>query len=181
MSNPDDRTLVRRCLEGDDLAFECLVDRYQRVLFNVSLRMLNNHEDAMDVTQVAFVKAYQKLDTYDPKYKFFSWLYKIMINESLNQLNRRKIHEDVDERMPSDAPTPETEFETGRTVERVQDAVAQLPLDYRRLIVLRHFGNLSYQDMSGALSIPEKTVKSRLYTARQMLKDILIRKGTVQA
>jgi len=181
MSEPDDKTLIRRCLEGDDRAFEDLVDRYQKVLFNVSLRMLNNREDAMDVTQVAFVKAYQKLDTYDPRFKFFSWIYKIMINESLNYLNRRKIHEEVDERMPSKAPTPETELETARTAEKVQEAVAGLPLDYRRLIVLRHFGNLSYRDMSGALDIPEKTVKSRLYTARQMLKDILVRRGTVQA
>ena len=181
MSEPDDKTLIRMCLEGDEQAFEGLVDRYQKVLFNVSLRMLNNREDAMDVTQVAFVKAYQKLDTYDPRFKFFSWLYKIMINESLNQLNRRKIHEEVDERMPSSAPTPETDLEAARTAETVQEAVAGLPVDYRRLIVLRHFGNLSYRDMSGALDIPEKTVKSRLYTARQMLKDILVRRGATQA
>lgn len=181
MTEAEDRALVRKCLDGDDRAFEALVDRYQKVLFNVSLRMLNNREDAMDATQVAFVKAYRKLDTYDPRFKFFSWIYKIMVNESLNQLHRRRPQEDVDERMPSPAPTPEAELETARTQEQVQDAVARLPVDYRRLIVLRHFGNLSYRDMSGALDLPEKTVKSRLYTARQMLKDILVRRGTVQA
>lgn len=181
MTEPDDKTLVAQCLSGDTQSFERLVGRYEKVLFNVSLRMLNNYEDAMDVTQIAFVKAYEKLDTYDPKFKFFSWIYKIMVNESLNLLNRRKPLEVVDSQLVSPAKTPDEQYREGRTVERVQAAVASLPLDYRRLIVLRHFGNLSYRDMSGALDIPEKTIKSRLYTARQMLKNVLVGRGVVQA
>jgi RNA polymerase sigma-70 factor (ECF subfamily) len=179
MTEPDDKALVQRCLDGDPEAFAVLIDRYQRVLFNVSLRMLNNPEDARDATQTAFVKAYEKLDTFNPKYKFFSWIYKIMVNESLNQLARRRPHEEVDERMPSEEKTPEDRFETTQVEENVQRAVVELPLDYRRLVVLRHFGNLSYRDMSGALDLPEKTVKSRLYTARQMLRDILLKQGVV--
>jgi RNA polymerase sigma-70 factor (ECF subfamily) len=158
-----------------------LVDRYEKVLYNVSLRMLNSPEDAMDVTQTAFIKAYEKLDTYNSKYKFFSWIYKIMINESLNVLNRRKPLYPVDSNLVSREKGPDEEYQENWMAERVQAAVANLPLDYRRLIVLRHFGNLSYRDMSGALDLPEKTVKSRLYTARQMLKDLLLNRGVVRA
>ncbi len=181
MSEPDDKALVRQSLGGDNRSFELLVDRYQRVLYNVSLRMLNSPEDAMDVTQTAFIKAYEKLDTYNSKYKFFSWIYKIMINESLNVLNRRKPLDPVDSNLVSRDKTPDEEYQDNWMAERVQAAVANLPLDYRRLIVLRHFGNLSYRDMSGALDLPEKTVKSRLYTARQMLKDLLLNRGVVRA
>jgi RNA polymerase sigma-70 factor (ECF subfamily) len=181
MTEPDDKTLVGQCLNGDPESFERLIDRYQKVLFNVSLRMLNDYEDAMDVTQTAFIKAYEKLDTYNTKYKFFSWVYKIMINESLNTLSRRKPIESLDSSIASPEKTPEEQYQDTWKAERVQAAVANLPLDYRRLIVLRHFGNLSYRDMSGALDIPEKTVKSRLYTARQMLKEILLKRGVVGA
>lgn len=181
MSEPDDKALVRQSLSGDNQSFELLVDRYQKVLYNVSLRMLNSPEDAMDVTQTAFIKAYEKLDTYNSKYKFFSWIYKIMINESLNTLNRRQPLGPVDANLVSRDKTPDEEYQENWMAQRVQAAVANLPLDYRRLIVLRHFGNLSYRDMSGALDLPEKTVKSRLYTARQMLKDLLLDRGVVRA
>jgi RNA polymerase sigma-70 factor (ECF subfamily) len=181
MSEPDDKTLVEQSLNGDTRSFELLVDRYEKVLYNVSLRMLNSPEDAMDVTQTAFIKAYEKLDTFNSKYKFFSWIYKIMINESLNVLNRRKPLDEVDSNLVSRDKTPDEEYRENWMAERVQAAVATLPLDYRRLIVLRHFGNLSYRDMSGALDLPEKTVKSRLYTARQMLKDLLLKRGVVRA
>ena len=181
MTETDDKTLVRQCLSGDAKSFEILVDRYQKVLFNVSLRMLNDREDAMDVTQTAFIKAYEKLDTFNFKFKFFSWIYKIMINESLNLLSRRKPFDALDTEMASGEKAPDQQYTENLMAEHVQTAVAHLPLDYRRLIVLRHFGNLSYRDMSGALDIPEKTVKSRLYTARQMLKDLLLKRGVVGA
>ena len=180
MSETNDKALVEQCLGGDTQAFEVLVERYQKVLFNVALRMLNNREDALDVTQNAFIKAYEKLDTYNPKYKFFSWIYKIMINESLNTISRRKPQTEVHQTLASGEKTPDESYSENWTMERVQSAIVKLPLEYRRLVVLRHFGNLSYRDMSGALDIPEKTVKSRLYSARQMLKDILIKRGVVR-
>jgi RNA polymerase sigma-70 factor (ECF subfamily) len=181
MSGQDDRTLVRECLNGDTRSFELLIDQYQKVLFNVALRMLNNREDAMDVTQTCFIKAYEKLETYDPKYKFFSWIYKIMVNESLNLINRRKSFEEVDRNLSSQGKTPAEDYEETWLAERVQSAIIKLPMDYRRVIVLRHFGNLSYKEMSGALDVPEKTVKSRLYTARRLLRDLLVSRGVVQA
>lgn len=181
MKDLDDKTLVDRCLNGQKAAFEVLVDRYQKVLYNVALRMLHNREDAMDASQTAFVKAYEKLDTYDPTYKFFSWIYKILVNESLNQISHRRPQEELDSGIMAPGRTPEDEHGEEWLQERVQSAIVKLPLEYRRLVVLRHFGDLTYRDMSAALDLPEKTVKSRLFTARRMLKDLLNQRGTVKA
>ena len=180
MKELDDKVLVEQCLGGTAAAFEVLVDRYQKVLYNVALRMLHNREDAMDATQTAFVKAYEKLDSYDPTYKFFSWIYKILVNESLNQLAHRRPQEELDSGIMSSGRTPEDEISEERVQERVQLAIVKLPLEYRRLVVLRHFGDLTYRDMSAALDLPEKTVKSRLFTARRMLKDLLNQRGAVR-
>jgi RNA polymerase sigma-70 factor (ECF subfamily) len=181
MADVDDKALVQKSLAGDTHAFELLIDRYQKVLYNVALRMLNNREDAMDVTQTGFIKAYEKLDTFNPQYKFFSWIYKIMINESLNLINRRRPHDEVDQGTASKSNSPADDYQEAWVAERVQSAIVKLPIDYRRVIVLRHFGNLSYREMSGALDIPEKTIKSRLFTARRMLKDLLSSRGVVSA
>ena len=133
----------------------------------------------MDATQIAFIKAYDKLDTYDPAYKFFSWIYKIMVNESLNQISRKRTFEDLDDEILDLNRTPEEEHAEERLQVRVQSAIVQLPLDYRKLVILRHFGDLSYRDIGEALDLPEKTVKSRLFTARRMLRE-LIAGGVVQ-
>jgi len=181
MNDLDDKALVARCLDGNTAAFEVLVDRYQRVLYNVALRMLHNREDAMDASQTAFVKAYEKLNTYDPNYKFFSWIYKILVNESLNQIAHRKPQEELDSAIMAPGRSPEDEVGEEWVQDRVQAAIVKLPLEYRRLVVLRHFGDLTYRDMAAALDLPEKTVKSRLFTARRMLKDLLNQRGTVRA
>jgi RNA polymerase sigma-70 factor (ECF subfamily) len=181
MSDTEDKALVARCLAGEREAFEGLVDRYQGVMYNVALRTVGNRDDAMDVTQTAFIKAYEKLDSFNPEYKFFSWLYRIVVNESLNLIARRKPQDDVDPTLPDPGPAPDSEYADGRMRDRVQWAIDTLPLDYRRVIVLRHYGNLSYRDMSDALDLPEKTVKSRLFTARRMLRDVLLKQGVVRA
>lgn len=181
MTGPDDKDLVQRTLGGETSAFEGLVDRYQRVLYNVALRMLQNREDAMDATQTAFIKAYEKLDMYNPSYKFFSWIYKILVNESLNQLARRKPQDDLDSGIVAPGKTPVEEHVEEWNRERIQAAVLKLPYEYQRVVVLRHFGNLSYHDMAEALDLPEKTVKSRLFTARRLLRDLLIEQGVARA
>ena len=181
MADVDDKALVRDCLSGSTHAFELLIDRYQKVLYNVALRMLNNREDALDVTQTCFIKAYEKLDTFNPQYKFFSWIYKIMVNESLNLINRRRPHDEIDHGMAAKGNSPADDYQETWVAERVQSAIVKLPIDYRRVIVLRHFGNLSYREMSGALDIPEKTIKSRLFTARRMLRDLLADRGVMSA
>jgi len=173
MDSGDDVELVGRCLRGEVEAFEPLVARYQKVLFNLALRMLGDPEDARDVTQTAFVKAYEKLATYDSAYRFFSWIYRIVMNECLNLRQRRPSHESLDERLAA-PDSPYFEAEAHETSERVQTGLLRLPAELREVLVLRHFLELSYGEISAALHLPEKTVKSRLYSARQRLGQILV-------
>ncbi len=172
MDSGDDVELTSRCLHGDPQAFEALVKKYQGVVFNVALRMVGNHEDARDIAQTTFLKAYEHLGSYDPQYRFFSWIYRIMRNECLNLLQRRKVHVPLDPGLPS-AADPQEELAERELSERVQAALMKLAPDYREVVVLRHFAELSYHEMSAQLKVPEKTVKSRLYTARQRLGDLL--------
>jgi RNA polymerase sigma-70 factor (ECF subfamily) len=163
-----DAELVARCLGGDVEAFEPLVLRYQRALFNVAWRMLGDREDARDVVQGAFVKAWEKLGSFDPRYRFFSWMYRIVVNESLNARGRRPPFDSL----VTDVAAPGGPEEALRSRERadcLQAALMGLTESDREVIVLRHFAELSYADIGDALGLAEKTVKSRLHDARQRL------------
>ena len=177
MNEDSDGILVQRCRGGDRRAFGDLVDRYQKLVFNASLRMLRNPEDARDVTQTVFLKVFEHLADYDPKYRFYSWIYRIALNESINTLERRHRHEpiagdEVDERRGA-----EDEVSSQQTGLRVQRALMTIKPEYRAVIVLKHFLDLNYEDIGQVLGLPEKTVKSRLFTARQLLKDALQASG----
>ena len=167
-----DAALVARCLAGEVDAFEPLVLRYQRVLFNVAVRMLGDREDARDVTQEAFLKAYQKLASFDPSYRFFSWMYRIVLNESLNARSRRRPGVPLD-REPVDPGSPEDGAARPRAAGPRAGGPAGLATADREVLVLRHFAELSYADIGTALGIAEKTVKSRLHEARQRLGRVL--------
>ena len=173
MSEEADGRLVARCCDGDRKAFADLVTRYQRPIYNAAMHMLHNAEDARDVTQTVFLKAYEHLDDYDPKFKFYSWIYRIALNESINALHRRRPSESLHEDEADDHVGPDDEVGSEQTVRRVQAALMTLREDYRAVIVLKHFLDSSYEDMSEILGVPDKTVKSRLFTARQALKDAL--------
>lgn len=177
MSAEDEEALVLRSLAGDSRAFGELVSAHQRVLFNIALRMLNDREDALDVTQTAFLKAWRKLGTYDRRNRFFSWIYRILLNEALNQLRRRRRLEPLDERMVSPGRSPEERAEAGEIGAIVREGLMELGTDHRQVIILRHLLHLSHREMAGLLNLPEKTVKSRLYTGRQRLGGILRRRG----
>ena len=163
----DDGLWIARCLRGDASAFEPLVRRYQRVLFSVAYRMLGNYEDALDATQNAFIKAYEGLDGYDPDRRFFSWIYRIAVNECLNLRRSGRSHEPVTELL-ADAPRRD-EVEAGELSERVQRALRELTAEQREVVVLKYFAELSYDEISKAIGVPEKTIKSRLFSARQRL------------
>ena len=172
MQQPDDATLVERSAGGDADAFEVLVGRHHRVLFSVALRMLGNYDDASDATQAAFIKAYERLGSFDPRYRFFSWIYRILLNECLNVRRSRKPHEEVTPELAVGG-SPLDALEAAERRRRVQAALLSLSVEYRVVVVLRHFGSLSYDEIAAILSIPAKTVKSRLYTARQRLLELL--------
>jgi RNA polymerase sigma-70 factor, ECF subfamily len=172
-SDTDDLELVRLSQAGQTEAFGQLVERYQKVMFTVALRMVGNPEDARDITQDAFVKAFQRLATFDTKYRFFSWIYRILVNECLNANRDRKAEESLD----ANAAVAGTPFDATLEAERrdqIQLALLRLSADYRTVVVLRHFAGQSYAEIAEALAIPEKTVKSRLYSARQRLGEMLL-------
>ena len=164
----DDAALVRRCLEGETAAFEALVAEYQRLVFTVALRMLGDYEDARDATQTTFVKAFEKLASYEPQYRFFSWMYRILVNECLNVRRGRHPADELSAEQPSDRQTADT-VEAAERRRDVRAALLELPVHYREVIVLRHFAQMSYEEMSVTLGVPVKTVKSRLHTARMQL------------
>lgn len=173
----DDKELVRRCLRGEKDAFGPIVDRYEKPIYNLVFRMVNDRDDAADLTQTIFIKAYEKLDSYDERFKFFSWLYKIAVNTSLNFVSRRRRQERLHDEVIHDGDQLEDELDESERYQKLEDAILALGVDYRIVIVLRHFQNLSYDEMSKILEIPAKTVKSRLFTARQILKDKLVKSG----
>jgi RNA polymerase sigma-70 factor (ECF subfamily) len=164
-----DRALVGRYLNGSSDAAAALVDRYQQRLFNVALRMLGNMQDAEDVTQTVFHNAFLKLDTYDPKYRFFSWIYRMTVNESLNALKRRKPVETLEEELAIPVSGAAADDRTEAEI-RVGKALKALKPDDRAVVVLKHFASFSYEEIAQVLEIPVKTVKSRLFSARERLR-----------
>ena len=173
MSKPDDTDLVTRTLEGDRRAFEALIGRYDRPVYNAAFRMLNDSDDARDVAQTVFLKAYEKLGDFNPEFRFFSWIYRIALNESVNHLNRRGRTEELAEEPAAGEAGPDDEVDREMQSRRLQVALMRIKPDYRAVIVLKHFLDCNYSEISQILDIPEGKVKSRLYSGRQLLKDAL--------
>jgi len=176
MANTDAHLAIQ-FQNGDRKAFTMLVARYEKPIFNTAFRMVKNFDDAADITQNAFVKAYEKIDTFNPSYKFFNWLYKIAVNETLNLINRRKRRLDFEYDPPARIPSPEDDLELNEMGHYLQKALDVMSYDQRIVIVLKHLLLLPYSEIADILSIPEKTVKSRLFTARHMLRRELINQG----
>ena len=168
-----DRELVRRFLNGDRAAGDELVNRFHRSVYNVALRMLGNVQDAEDVTQTTFGNAFAALESYDPKYRFFSWIYRMTVNESLNTLKRRRNVVSLD----GSFDIPAGDSSESDAEERVGRALLKLKPDDRAVVVLRHFVSFSYEEISDVLDVPVKTVKSRLFTARERLRESLVAAG----
>jgi RNA polymerase sigma-70 factor (ECF subfamily) len=175
-ADEQDRALIKRCLEGHRDAAGGLVDRYQQRLFNVALRMLGNVQDAEDVTQTVFHNAFRTLRSYDPRYRFFSWVYRMTVNECLNALKRRRQTVTLEDELPIQAPGAAPD-RAAEAEDRVGKALMGLKPDDRAVVVLRHFVSFSYQEIADVLEIPVKTVKSRLFTARERLRLTLREQG----
>lgn len=171
-----DYVLVESCRNGDRAAFATLVTRYQQPIYNAAYRMLGNADDAADTAQAVFLKVAERLGEYDPRFKFFSWLYRIAVNESLNHLRRSGREERVEEPMDCAGPAsadPEWQLNEAQVSRRVQEALMRMKPNDRTVLTLRHFSECSYREMSHILELDEKTVKSRLYEARHRLRELL--------
>jgi RNA polymerase sigma-70 factor (ECF subfamily) len=174
MSDQGDANLVARCLEGDSNSFERLLETYEKPVFTIALRMTQNYEDAQDITQSVFVKAYQNLASFDARHKLFSWLYRIAVNESLNLLKKkRSFLRTVRQLLLDGQGQAQIDHHDEGVNARIRKALMRLKPELRAVVVLRHLSGCSYHDLSEILKIPEKTVKSRLFEARKVLRDIL--------
>ena len=177
-TSDEDVVLVQRCLAGDASAFEPLVERYQRPLYNLATRLLGNRDEALDSTQNAFVKAFENLASFDQGQKFFSWIYQILRHECFNVLRGRR----PSAPLPFDLSAPGTPADRLEEEQRralVQAALLDLTEEQREVVLLRHFTELSYDEIAASTGVPVKTVKSRLYSARQRLAALLTEKNFV--
>lgn len=179
MDDSEDLRLVSESRQGSRDSFERLLLRYERSIFNAAYRILRDSEDAKDVTQNVFLKAFQNLEHFNAKHRFFSWIYRIALNESINLCKSRRRFDGAEDTRSDVWNTPENLLSRKELGEVVQAALMSLEFEYRVLIVLRHFNHCSYQEMGEILELPEKTVKSRLFTARTLLRGILSGKGVL--
>ena len=177
MTEDPDEVLARSCREGDRAAFGALVKRYRGPIYNCAFRVLGREEDASDVTQGVFLKVIQRIDQYDPQYKFFSWIYRIALNDSLNLLRDRgretPLEDGYDPPGPESA-SPERQAEDSQTSQRVQEALMKMKVSDRAVLALRHFSDCSYEEIAEIMRIDVKTVKSRIFEARQRLRGELV-------
>ena len=176
----EDYKVVADCLNGNGRAYEILVDKYNKVIFRLANKFVKNSDDAEEIAQSVFVKAYENLNDYNPKYKFFSWLYRITVNESINFGKKKKNVEQINENHSSVEHDPSKIYDDNVLGENIIDALMELEMIYRLPVVLKHFLEYSYKELSYLLGVPEKTVKSRLFTGRQLLKNLLVNKRVLQ-
>ena len=177
MVETPDQHWVDQARNGNEEGFAMLVNRYQNIVYHMAYRMTGDSAASEDITQNTFLKAYNHLDTYNPDHRFFSWLYRIGVNEAINYIKRNRPGIPLDSRIRSSEKNPEERVLQDETRIQVQNAVLSLPPRYRILIVMRHYQNLSYQEMARALQVPEKKIKARLYRARQALRMQFIKEG----
>ena len=181
----DDRAIVEAVLNGHQHRYADLVGRYQSQIVNYVCRMLGNYEDAVDLSQDIFLKAYSALATYQPRYPFAAWLFRIARNAAIDELRRRRVptvsldaplefEDGTGEReVASLGPAPDTVYLEGEFEDRISAAVQALPEKYREPIVLRHAADLSYEEIADALELPIGTVKTRIFRAREALRRSL--------
>ena len=172
-----DLELINRFKNGDSGGFEMLVKKYHNRVINIVYSLTRNKTDAEDIAQEVFLKIYFELDNFKAQAKFSSWFYRITVNSTYDFLRRQKHRlaslEDNDyTNIPDKTKTPDILAQ-----ELIQEALKNIPFEFRCAIILREIEGLSYEEISQALKISLGTVESRIYRAREMLKNILIQKG----
>ncbi|MFO7167397.1 MAG: sigma-70 family RNA polymerase sigma factor [Chloroflexota bacterium] len=179
----DDIGLVERALAGDQLAFTQLMQRYAGAVFNLAYRMLGNAQDAEDASQEIFLRAYTRLESFDRARRFSTWLLSIASNYCIDRLRRQRMSwltlDDVAYSLPSGERGPEAGALQREERDRVQQALMRLPDNYRQVMVLRYWYDLSYDEIAEATGLTESTIKTRLFRGRNMLADALRAEGVV--
>ncbi len=181
-----DRELVRESRRGNKDAFRELVERYQRKILSVAIGMVHNQDDALEITQEAFVKAFENLDRFKGESSFYTWLYRIVVNLGIDRRRRERRHgtvaledrpgggEDLEAALPEQRLLdPNQRAKSSQIGERLRQAIDELTPDQKAVIVLREVEGLSYEEISQVMQCPKGTVMSRLHYARKVLQDKL--------
>jgi RNA polymerase sigma-70 factor (ECF subfamily) len=182
---PTDPDLVQRSLEGDESAFNELIHRYKRGIFTLIIRIVRDEEAANDLAQDTFVRLYTSLSSYNPEFRFSSWIFKIANNLAIDYLRKHRQNvlsldapidtgdDTVSIQVPSDGQDPLNRVESIELGERIQMAIDQLPVDYRRVILLRHIEEMSYEEIAEVTELPLGTVKTLIFRGRRLLRKKL--------
>jgi RNA polymerase sigma-70 factor (ECF subfamily) len=182
----DDNSLIVACRAGRTEAFGLLVQRYQDRLYPTMLRLTGSAEDALDLLQDAFLRAFEKLDKFQGESSFYTWVYRIAVNLALSGRRRRNVtlrfarpdHDDsLDPRDESSSSDPTLPLELAERDQLIQAALDALADDHRAVVVMKEFDGLRYEEIASILGVPVGTVRSRLHRARLELRDRL--KGVV--
>ena len=191
MTREQEATIIKQVLEGDVNAFEGLVKEYEKNVYNLALRMTGDPEDAADMAQDAFIKAYSSLSSFRGDSKFSVWLFRIASNLCLDFLRSRKRRptvslsvendegEDMEFEIADESQSPETLLEQKLTREAVRCGLDSLPPEQRQILLLREIQGLSYEEIAQVLELESGTVKSRIFRARKRLSAFLLREGNI--
>lgn len=177
MNDTQDREWVARTLAGDRSAFARLVDRYSGTVYAVACKAVGPGPEAEDVAQNVFLKIYENLATYRPSFRFFSWMYRIAINESLNAARRTRPFDTIEDQPISSGDDSSRLAETADLEDIVGEALMELRPEDRALVILRHYEDLPYRDIAYIMETTEPLVKSRLFSARQRLRSVMLARG----
>lgn len=180
MEHLDDAELVERCIRGEGPAFAEIVRRYQKQVYSLAYRLTNNHEDASDLSQEAFLKLFQVLEKYDSRRPFFPWMYKVVSNVFYSLLRKKPDEHipldnviDFTPLVPNKETQPEDHYELKEIRELVRKAVSELPVKYRLPLVLRYLDDLTYQQIADVMEVPLTTVETRLHRGKSLLQKRL--------
>lgn len=181
----DDSVLIKEALAGSQSAFKLLLKRHREAIYHVIFRIVHNPQEAEDLVQETFMKAFGSLPSYKSQYKFTTWLYRIAANSSIDYLRKKKIAAlSLDEGIPTKhgrlsleladwTYNPEIELVAKQKRFSVEKAIDTLPKRYKEVIIFRHRDEKSYEEIASILKIPVGTVKARIFRARVLLKKKL--------
>lgn len=191
MTREQEALTVQRVLDGDVNEYEKLVLEYQKNVYNLALRMTGDAEDAADMAQEAFIKAYNSLASYRGDSKFSVWLYRIVSNVCLDFLRARKRRqtvslsvvddegEETELEISDESASPEKLMERSMTRDAVRRGLQELTPEYRQILILRELQGMSYDEIAETLGLESGTVKSRIFRARKKLCSFLVRDGNI--
>jgi RNA polymerase sigma-70 factor (ECF subfamily) len=181
----EEQVWLEQARRGDQTAFGRLIEAYQRPVYNLAYRMLNNPGEAEEAAQEAFIRAYTRLHTYNPTHKFSTWMLSITSNYCIDLIRKRRaLLLSIDEPLPphpalmSDGQKgPEAQMEINEQQEMVQSLLQELPEDYREAVVLRYWHELSYEEIAEMMDTSVSAIKSRLFRARRQLAEVGMANG----